>query len=239
VLTRGYDTVTNCKRLGRQGLIKGKQMVKSAFSIGAIAAVAAVAGIALVPAAASAATAGPAVLAHSFGPSDGSPTGGSATTPLTFTVTSGDLSITAPTTSATLGTGTGLQGTTMSGNLGGPVTVTDNRAALVAAWTVSASVTNWSSTTLTTTKTIPATNTTYLTGDITSTGGITATPVSANPIALAITPTLPAPASDVPVVHGPTGSGDNTATWDPTIAVLMPLNVVADAYTATLTQSVF
>ena len=109
-------------------------MVKSAFSV---AAVAAVAGLALTPVAASAATTRhPAILAQSKTQvSTGDPD-----TTVTFTVTStGTLTMTAP---DTVHIGNGAVGGTISGSLGA-VTVTDDRALDVAAWTVTASSTDW------------------------------------------------------------------------------------------------
>ncbi|MFE3903760.1 hypothetical protein ACFXPY_26490 [Streptomyces sp. NPDC059153] len=40
------------------------------------------------------------------------------------------------------------------------------------------------------------------------------------------------------VVTGSDGVGDNTATWNPTVAVDVPAGAVGGAYTGTLTQSV-
>jgi hypothetical protein len=197
-------------------------MVKTAFSI---LAVMAAAGIALTPVAASAATR-PAVLATSSTAGGGDPD-----TTVTFTVTStGTLSMTAP---ASVDLGTGAVGGTISGNLGGPVTVTDNRALDAAAWTVTASSTDWTTGTGTPTETIPAGDVTYTPGIIGTTGVITATG-SAITLANAATP----PALDPTVVAGTAGVGDNSATWDPIISVAVPAGAVAGAYTGTLTQSV-
>ena len=41
-----------------------------------------------------------------------------------------------------------------------------------------------------------------------------------------------------PVVTGTAGVGNNTATWDPTLAVAVPAAAVGGAYTGTLTHSV-
>jgi hypothetical protein len=57
--------------------------------------------------------------------------GGGPDTTVTFTVTSGDLTMSAP---VTADLGSGAPGTTISGNLG-TVTVTGNRALLTASWT--------------------------------------------------------------------------------------------------------
>lgn len=182
-----------------------------------------VTGIALSPVAASAAVARPAALAVSNTPSGGDPD-----TTVTFTVTVGGLSMTAPGT-ASLTTGTGAPGTTISG-LVGPVTVTDARALLAASWTVTASVTAWTTGAATPAETISAADTTYAPGAITTTGTITVAAASTPPIALS--------GEATPVVDGTAGVGNNTATWNPTLAVAIPAAAVGGVYTGTLTQSV-
>jgi hypothetical protein len=190
-------------------------MFKPAFCI---LAGTAVVGIALAPAAASAATQKSAVLAYSSTPAAGDPD-----TTVTFTVTSGALSMTAP---ATANLGTGAPGTTINGNLG-TVTVTDDRALLTAAWTTTASASDWTTGTATPAETIPATDVGYNPGSVTTTGTITAT---GTPITLAGTA--------APVVTGTAGVGDNTASWNPALAVAVPAAAVGGIYTGTLTQSV-
>jgi hypothetical protein len=143
-------------------------MFKPAFCI---LAGTAVAGIALAPAAASAATQKPAVLAYSSTPAAGDPD-----TTVTFAVTSGELSMTAPV-SADLGGG--APGTTINGKA---VTVTDDRALLSAAWTTTASASDWTTGSGTPAETIPATDVGYNPGSVTTTGTITAT---GTPITLA------------------------------------------------------
>jgi hypothetical protein len=204
-------------------------MVKSAFSI---LAVAAIGGIALTPVAASAATAGPAVLAYSSSPSAADPN-----TTVTFTVTFGVLSLTAPT---TVDLGAGAPGTTITGVLGGgivpgpSVIVTDNRALLAASWIATASATHWTTGVGSPAETIPVSDVGYAVGPITTTGTITATGTD-----------LPAgtvlgdlSGAAQPVVTGTAGVGDNSAGWNPAISVAVPPSAVAGAYTGTLTQSV-
>jgi hypothetical protein len=190
-------------------------MVKSVFTIlGA----AAVAGFALAPGVASAATAAPAALAHSSSPAAGDPD-----TTVTFTVSSGALTMTAPD-AADLGTNAPL--TVIAGALG-TVTVTDDRALLAAAWTATASSTDFTTGGGTPAETIPATDAGYDPGPITTTGTITAT---GTPVTLSGDPQ--------PVVIGTAGVGDNTAAWDPIISVAVPAAAVGGLYTATLSQSV-
>jgi hypothetical protein len=186
-----------------------------------------VVGIALAPGAASAAMLRPAAPTYF---SSRTPAGGDPDTTVTFTVTTGALSMTAPG-SANLSTGTGAPGTTISGALGN-VTVTDDRALLTAAWTVTAAETNWHRVggTGSSAEIVPANGATYDPGDITTTGTITVAPDSTPPIALGN--------GAVPVVDGTAGIGNNTATWDPTIAVAIPAGTVGGDYTGTLAQSV-
>jgi hypothetical protein len=199
-------------------------MVKTAFSI---LAVTAVAGIALTPVAASAATK-PHVLATSH-----TAVGGDPDTTVTFTTTStGVLAMTAP---ATAPLGTGAVGSTISGSLG-TVTVTDGRGLDAAAWTATASSSNW---TVVggggaANETIPVSDVGYAVGAITTTGTITATgtdlPAGTAPGDFSGTPQT--------VVAGTAGVGNNTASWNPTISVAVPADVVAADYTGTITQSV-
>jgi hypothetical protein len=190
-------------------------MLKSAIHITAVAAIA---GIVLVPGIASAATANPNVLARSSGPAAGDPD-----TSVIFSVTSGALSMSAP---DSVNLGSGAPGTTITGLLG-PVTVTDDRALLSANWTATASSTDWTTGGGTPAETIPATDVGYDPGSITTTGTITAT---GTPITLANTA--------APVVTGTDGVGNNTATWNPALAVAVPASGVGGTYTGTLTESV-
>jgi hypothetical protein len=177
-------------------------------------------GIALSPAAASAAALRPAALAYS---SSSTPSGGDPDTTVTFTVTVGALSMTAP---AAVNLGSGAPGTTISGPMGS-VTVTDDRALLAAAWTATASATDWTTGGGTGNETIPASDVTYTPRAITTTGTITAT---GSVITLS--------GATQTVVAGTAGVGDNTATWNPTLAVAVPASAVGGAYTATLSHSV-
>jgi hypothetical protein len=181
----------------------------------------AVIGAALSPAAASAATAGPVM--HAGQAAANVRAGSDPGTTVTFAVTSGLLTLTAPT-AASLGSG--APGSTISGPLG-TVTVNDNRALLNASWTVTASSSNFTTGTGTPAETIPAGDATYAPGTVTTTGTITVTPSS---ITLSNSPQT--------VMTGSSGNGDNSASWDPTVAVAVPSAAVTGTYTATLTHSV-
>jgi hypothetical protein len=189
-------------------------MIKSACGV-----LAAAAGFGLAPAVASAATTGQPALAYS----STIPGGGDPDTTVTFTVTSGALTMTAPT-AATLGSG--APGTIVSGALGS-VTVTDDRALLSATWTATASASDWTTGGGTPAETIPAGDVSYDPGTVTTTGTITAT---GTPVTLSDTAQ--------PDVTGSAGIGDDTASWDPTLAVAVPAPAVGGPYTGTLTQSV-
>jgi hypothetical protein len=132
---------------------------------------------------------------------------------------SGPLSLSAPA-SAVLGSG--APGTTIAAAIG-PVTVTDDRALLSASWTVTVAETDFANGA----QTIPATDASYAPGTITTTGVITVIPTSVTLANSAQT-----------VVTGTDGVGDNTATWDPTVAVTVPATAAAGTYTGTLTHSI-
>jgi hypothetical protein len=140
-------------------------------------------------------------------------------TTVTFTVTSGALTLSVPV-SASLGSG--APGTVISAPIG-PCTVTDNRALVSASWTVTAAGTDFASGG----STIAATAATYTPGTVTTTGTITVTPTN---ITLSNSPQT--------VLTGSGGVGDNTASWNPAVSVSVPASAVGGTYTGTLTQSV-
>jgi hypothetical protein len=175
-------------------------------------------GVTLAPAAAFASTAAVSHPAAALRAAGGDPN-----TTMTFTVTVGGLTMTAP---GAANIGSGAPGTTITGSLG-TVTVTDARALISASWTATASSTNFTTGGGTPAETIPATDANYNPGPIATTGTITATGSDITLSNAAQT-----------VVAGTAGSGDNTASWDPTIAVAVPATAVGGLYTATLTQSV-
>jgi hypothetical protein len=142
---------------------------------------------------------------------------------VTFTVTVGAHSMTAP---ATANLGAGASGTTISGALG-ITAVTDDRALLAATWTATASSTDFTTGGATPGETIPSGDVGDNPGALTTTGTITAT---GTPITLS--------GAAVPIVTGTAGVGDNTATWDPALSVAVPPSAVGGVYSATLTQSV-
>jgi hypothetical protein len=145
-------------------------------------------------------------------------------TDVTLTVTTGALSINAPT-DADLGSG--APGTTIGPTALGTVTVTDLRALDTATWSATASSTAFTGSGTAAGDTIPASAATYTPGTPTTTGTITVTPS---------TVTLSGTAQEV--VDGSAGHGNNTATWNPTIAVAVPADAVGGPFSATLSHSV-
>jgi hypothetical protein len=175
-------------------------------------------GIALYPGAASAGMLRPAALAYS---SSNAPSATDPDTTVTFAVTVGAISISAP---ATADLGAGLPGGKIDGSLGN-VEVTDDTAALSAAWTATASSTIWTTGSGATTSTIPASDVTYDPGTVSITGSITTveTPITLSTAAQ--------------TVVAATGTGNNTGTWDPALEVSLPSAAVGGTYTGTITDS--
>ncbi|MFF4778325.1 hypothetical protein ACFY05_36430 [Microtetraspora fusca] len=161
------------------------------------------------------------------------PASTTCSTTVTFTVDApGGLTITVP--NGPVSVGSGAPGGQISGALGS-VTVSDGRAALTATWTASVIAATGGFTTGggTAAETIPNTDVLYWSGAATATTGTgTFVPGQANAAA--------AQSLDVSrtAFSKTTGSGDNSATWDPTIVVNVPASAVAGTYTGTVNHSV-
>ncbi len=145
-----------------------------------------------------------------------------ATTPATFTLTAGALSISAPTASVSLGSQVASPGSsTISGPLG-TVTVTDQRGG----------ATSWTTSVISTAFTPPsgpadpASNVSYAAGTITDSATVVATAVAANDL------------TGVSIVVTGASTGISTASWNPTISVVVPPNFAPGVYAATITHSV-
>jgi hypothetical protein len=146
-------------------------------------------------------------------------------TTATITVQGGALSITVPADAGNLGTrSNSVSGETISGALG-PVQVLDARNA--------AAGSGWVTTVIASAFTPPAgpaiaaSAISYTAGTITKVG--TATYVANDPANL----------TGVVAAVTATGiTGDNAATWNPTISVAVPGGMAAGVYTATITHSV-
>jgi hypothetical protein len=142
-----------------------------------------------------------------------------------ITLVGGGLSITAPSDAGNLGTKSNQVGaTTVSGQLG-TVQVTDSRSAPTgSAWTATAISTAF---TPTAGPAIGAAFVGYTAGTITKVG--TATYTANDPANLT---------GVSPVVTATEITGDNTATWNPTIHIAVGANMAAGVYSGTITHSV-
>jgi hypothetical protein len=150
----------------------------------------------------------------------GTPAG--AATPVSFTLTAGVLAISAPTASVSLGSQVASANqTTMSGQLGN-VTVTDQRGGTTT-WTASVISTAF---TPTSGPADPASNVSYAAGAMTDSATVTATAVNASDLTGVAT-----------VVTG-ASTGISSASWDPTISVIVPADFAPGVYGATITSSV-
>jgi len=149
-------------------------------------------------------------------------TGGSSAT---VTVTGGVLSITVPTDAGNLGTrANSVGGGTISGLLGS-VQVSDGRSAAAGSgWVASAISTAFIPPTG---PAIAASAVAYTAGTVTKVG--TATFTANDPSNLT---------GVAPVITATGITGDNSATWNPTITVTVPGGMAAGVYSATITHSV-
>lgn len=150
------------------------------------------------------------------------PLSAGAATPASFTLTAGALGISAPTNSVSLGTEVASSDqTTLSGALG-VVTVTDERGGTTT-WTTSVISTAF---TPTAGPADPASNLSYSAGVITSDPNVTATATDSSDLT-----------GVTPVVSG-ASTGVSTASWNPTITIVVPADYAPGVYTATITHSV-
>ncbi|GII63803.1 hypothetical protein Skr01_38880 [Sphaerisporangium krabiense] len=152
-------------------------------------------------------------------------------TTVTFSVTAPDsLTITVPDGPVNIGGNT--PGNQVTGQLG-LVTVSDQRASLTATWTATVSASSFTTGGGTAAETIPASSVQYWSGPATATTGTgTFVPGQAN-AAAAVTLDQPRTA-----FSKTTGSGDNSATWNPTLIVTIPAQAVAGTYTGTVSHQV-
>lgn len=147
-----------------------------------------------------------------------------AGTTTSFTLTAGALSISAPTGSVSLGSqAVSSSVSTISGSLG-VVTVTDQRGGATN-WVASVIVTAFTPTTGPAVTAIAADKVSYSVGAITQVGVTATTPVTTDLTGVS------------PVVNG-ASTGLSSASWNPTISVVLPANAAPGVYTATITHSV-
>ena len=145
-----------------------------------------------------------------------------ADTTATFTLTAGSLSISAPTGSVSLGSQVvSNSSSTISGSLGS-VTVSDQRGG----------VTSWTASVISTAFTPPsgpadpASNASYAAGTITASATVTATAVAA------------ANLTGVATIVTGASTGISSASWNPSITIIVPANYAPGFYSATITHSV-
>lgn len=163
-----------------------------------------------------------AVLVSPAGPAE------AADTTTTFQVSGGLLSVSAP---ATKDLGGGAAAGTLTAQLGN-VTVTDNRAQLGASWTATVSSAGFTNTTAT--GAAPITTVTYASGTATATSGV-ATFVPGQ-VSTAVPTALTS--TGITAFSASLATGNNSATWDPTVVVSIPAQAIAGSYTGTITHSV-
>jgi hypothetical protein len=151
-------------------------------------------------------------------------------TTINVTVTGGALTITVP--NGPVAVGSGAAGTQVSGLLGG-ITVLDQRAALAATWVSSVTATALTTGGSTGAETIPNTAILYWSGPATATTGTgTFVPGQADAAAAQSMDTSRTAFSKT------TGSGNNSATWNPTLVTNVPAQAVMGTYTGTVSHSV-
>jgi hypothetical protein len=148
---------------------------------------------------------------------------GPGDTNTTFDLTSGTLAISVP---ASASLGSFPTGSTLVLGKLGSTSVNDTRAALVAQWSASVSSTDFTTGTATANETVAKANVAYTTGVGSSTGTGAFVPVGAASLA-------------VPGVAGTwAGVGNNSTSWNPTVAMTLLGSQVAGTYTGTITHSV-
>ena len=143
----------------------------------------------------------------------------------TLEVTGGSLTITVPADAGSLGTrANSVLGGTISGSLG-QVQVNDARSAAAGSgWVASAISTAF---TPPSGPAIAASAVGYSAGPIVKVGTATYTPHDRSDLTAV-----------APVVTATGITGDNSATWNPTISIAVPGGVAANVYSATITHSV-
>jgi len=149
-----------------------------------------------------------------------------ADTAVTFTLTGGSLTLTAPTSAALSNAGLQVGGTSVTGTLGN-TTVTDARGALGHIDTVTMSVTDFSDGHG---NSVAKSNATGYSGVFTPTGVAVAVPTTTGQTIGA------AGGATVLQMTGVVGSA--SATYNPTVTVTIPTNTIAGDYSGTVTQTV-
>lgn len=140
-------------------------------------------------------------------------------TATTFSLTGGTLTLSVGASAALVDEASGVDANTISGTLG-TVNVDDARGG-TAGWVTSAASTTFTGTGLSISDGVA-----YSNGIVTETGTNTVAGVTAQSITTA-----------ADVATATAVSGNNTASWDPTLDVSMPAGALAGAYSGTVTTS--
>ncbi|MDQ1012469.1 hypothetical protein QFZ82_006954 [Streptomyces sp. V4I23] len=155
--------------------------------------------------------------------------GPSGDTTVTFTVATSNLVIEVP---SSRDLGSGFPGQTISGQLG-TVTVHDERAAADATWTAQVFATQFDTGTDQPSETVPPNLVDYWSGPATATTGngdfVPGQPTRASRVSLERPRTAFSHTS---------GSGNNSASWNPTLEITIPNDAVGGLYSGTVTHSV-
>ncbi|MEV1153892.1 hypothetical protein AB0J27_00580 [Micromonospora chokoriensis] len=170
-------------------------------------------------------TAGAAAVVALASPAAAAPSGD---TIVTFSIATADLNITVP---ASINLGSAFAGNSITGELG-TVTVTDERAALAATWTVTVTSSSFVSGGGSPEETIPPNNVEYWSGAATATTGtgtfVPGQPTQADAVSLSVPRTAFSKTS---------GAGVNSASWAPDIRITIPATAVGGSYTGVITHS--
>ena len=155
-----------------------------------------------------------------------------ADTTATFTLTAaGGLSISAPESKALGSAATGASA--VAGVQLGAVTVTDQRGALLGAWTATADSTDYTTGEASANETIADDNADYWSGPATASSGtavrVPGQVAAANKVTFAAARTAFSASGVV---------GNGSTTWNPTVSINLPSTAVAGSYSGTITHSV-
>ena len=153
----------------------------------------------------------------------------SGDTIVTFTISTANLDISVP---PSVNLGAVFAGSTVTGQLGN-VTVTDSRSALTSTWTATVSATAFTTGGGTAEETILPNLVEYWSGPAVATTGTGTFVPGQNTSADAVTLNVPRVA-----FSKTSGSGNNTATWNPSIRITVPGSAVGGTYSGVITHSV-
>jgi hypothetical protein len=153
----------------------------------------------------------------------------SGDTLVTFTISTANLDVAV---SPSVNLGATFAGSTITGVLGN-VTVTDSRSALTATWVTTVSSTAFTTGAGSGEETILPNLVEYWSGSAISTTGTGTFVPGQLTVAEAVTLNLPRTAFSTT-----SGSGNNSATWNPSLRITIPPSAVGGAYTGVITHSV-